>query len=132
TKTTPEAKSSVSDVSASFWAAIPKDIGTDFLNLWLNSAGYIVSAINEPTSSANVPDLYVKLGHCSKEYGEAIDAALQMPVADASPDQIRDVLREFSDLARASGAAIEHLEMMLADKSRPAVADRRTSPHVND
>lgn len=126
-KDTPDARAVVSDLSVAFFGGIPKKLGEEVLNLWLGPAGFIVSAVNEPSCTPNVPDLNAKLGSASKEFGEAIEASLQIPLNEsASTDQIRAALAEWIDVQRANQHAIEHLEHMLAERSRPTTGNRRT------
>ncbi|MGL5586243.1 MAG: hypothetical protein ACRDDD_12525 [Plesiomonas sp.] len=126
-KDTPDAKASSSDISAAYFAAMPRELAVEMLNLWLGPAGFLVNAINEPAVAPHVPDLHTKLGAASKEFGEAIDASLQIPVhGSASSDQIRAALAEWVDVMRAGKHAVEHLEYMLAEKVRTTTGNRKT------
>lgn len=125
-KDTPEARATLADISSAFFAAMPRDLAEFVLNVWHGPSGLIVSAINEPEGALKVPDLNAKLGCASREFGEAIDASLKLPTNSASPEQIRMVLAEWHDVMREAKHAMEHLEHMLAERSRLTTGNRST------
>ena len=125
-KDTAAARSTLADISPAIFAAMPRDLAVEMLNFWLGSAGFIVSAINEPVGTPSVPDLNAKLGCASREFGEAIDASLQLPANSASPEQIRMALAEWHDVMREAKHAMELLEHMLAERSRTTTGNRST------
>lgn len=127
-KDTPEARSTLADISSSVFAAMPRELSVEMLNFWLGPAGFVVNAINEHTVAPHVPDFNVKLGSFSKEYGEAIDAALRLPVNDLAPvEEIRTALVEVLEAIRAGQHVAEHLEHMLTERSRPTTGNCSTN-----
>lgn len=126
-KDTPDARSTLADISSSIFNAMPRDLSVEMLNFWLGPAGFVVNAINEHPATPHVPDFNVKLGSFSKEYGEAIDASLRLPVNDLAPaEEIRTALSEVLEALRAGQHVAEHLEHMLAERSRLTTGNRST------